>query len=152
MTLLEARRRLPMTAAHLTRVAALALMRAPGLVAVAHADDEYGTGREAVVRQAAGSAMLPMAAAPQPIAAERFAAGQNDNFGAPQRDALIRQSATRGSSAVLVDVAQAKTAGGDYAPEPGYRLPHPLAGGPPPADPAREGYRPGGGPHFLLPP
>ena len=137
-----------MTAAHLTRVAALALMLAPALVAVAHADDEYGTGREAVVRQAAGSAMLPMAAAPQPIAAERFAAGQSDNFGAPQRDALIRQSATRGSSAVLVDVAQAKAAAGEYAADGGYRLTDLVGGGGRQDELAREIYRPGGGTDF----
>src|SRR5260370_1466989 len=144
MTLLEARRRLPMTAAHLTRVAALALMLAPALVAVAHADDEYGTGHEAAVRHAAGSAMLPMAAVPRPIAAERFAAGQNDNFGAPQRDALIRQSATRGSSAVLVDVAQAKTAGGPSAPAAPRLGPPPLRGRPPPAARAPGVSRPPG--------
>src|SRR5260370_6788017 len=132
MTLLEARRGTPMTAANLTRVAALAWMLAPALFAVVHADDESGTGHEAAVRQAAGSAMLPMAAVPRPIAAERFAAGQNDNFGAPQRDALIRQSATRGSSAVLVDVAQAKTAGGRYPAEAGLRPPPPRRRRPPP--------------------
>src|SRR5260221_8467412 len=147
MTLLEARRGTPMTAANLTRVAALALMLAPALVAVAHADDEYGTGHEAAVRHAAGSAMLPMAAVPRPIAAERFAAAQNDNFGAPQRDALIRQSATRGASAVLVDVAQAKTAGGDHPPEARYPLPPPPGGGPRPDALAREIYLRGGRHH-----
>src|SRR5258708_34529275 len=148
MTRLEARRGTPMPAANLTRVAALALMLAPALVAVAHADDEYGTGHEAAVRHAAGSAMLPMAAVPRPIAAERFAAGQNDNFGAPQRDALIRQSATRGSSAVLVDVAQVKTAGGGYAPEARPRPTHPPGGGPPHGELAGEISRPRGGTAF----
>jgi len=137
-----------MTAANLTRVAALALMLAPALVAVAHADDEYGTGHEAVVRHASGSAMLPMAAVPQPIAAERFAAGQNDNFGAPQRDALIRQSATRGSSAVLVDVAQAKTSNGDYAADGGYRLSDLVGGDGRQDELARAIYRPGSGTDF----
>jgi hypothetical protein len=137
-----------MTPVNLTRVAALALMLAPALVAVAHADDEYGTGHEAVVRQVAGSAMLPMTAMPQPIAAERFAAGQNDNFGAPQRDALIRQSATRGSSAVLVDVAQAKTAGGEYAADGGYRLTDLVGSGGRQDELAREIYQPGSATDF----
>src|SRR5260221_4016428 len=98
--------------------------------------------------EAAGGAMLHMAAVPRPIAAERFAAGQNDNFGAPQRDALIRQSATRGSSAVLVDVAQAKTAGGDYAADAGYRLTDLVGGGRRQDELAREIYRPGSGTDF----
>ena len=135
-----------MTAADLTRVAALALMLAPALVAVAHADDEYGTGHEAVVRHAAGSAMLPMVAAPQPITGDRFA-GQNDNFGAPQRDDLIHQSATRGSIAVLVEVAQAKPSA-EYAADGGYRQRDLVGDGGRQDELAREIYRPGSGTDF----
>jgi hypothetical protein len=136
-----------MTAVNLARVATLALILAPALVAVAHADDEYGTGHEAVIRHAAGRAMPPIAAAAQPIAVERFASGQNHNVGAPQRDALIRQSATRGSIAVLVDVAQAKTSA-EYAADGGYRQRDLIGDGGRQDDLARAIYRPGSGADF----
>lgn len=45
-----------MTGSTWTRVAALSLMLAPGLAAVANADDEYGTGHERLVTQSARSA------------------------------------------------------------------------------------------------
>lgn len=137
-----------MTALNFTRAAALAMMIAPALVAVAHADDEYGTGHEAIVRQAAARMMLPVTAMAQPGASERFAAGQSDNFGAPQREPLIRQSATRGSSAVLVDVAQAKAPGGGYAADGGHRLTDLVGDGGAQDEMARAIYRPGSGTDF----
>jgi len=132
---------------NLTRTAAFALMLAPALVAVAHADDEYGTGHEAIVGHAAASTVAPMSALAQPIAAERFAAGQSDNFGAPQREPLIRQSATRRSSAALVDVAQAKLPGG-YAADAGNRLADLIGDGGAQDELARAIYRPGSGTDF----
>jgi hypothetical protein len=137
-----------MPAANLTRVATIALMLVPVLAAGAYADDEYGTGHEVVTRHAATSAMVPMAIAAQAIVAEGYGAGQNDNFGAPQRDALIRQSATRGSIAVLVDVARAKTSTGGYATDGGYGPTDLVGGGGRQDELAREIYRPGSGTDF----
>ena len=100
-----------------------------------------------MIRHAATSAMVPMAIAPQATFTDRYAAGQNDNFGAPQRDGLIRQSATRGSIAVLVDVARAKTSSG-YAADGGYGPADLVGGGGRQDELAREIYRPGSGTDF----
>ena len=109
-----------MTGSTWTRVAALSLMLAPGLAAVAYADDEYGTGHETVIRHAAQSVMLPMVAAPSSLATEQFAAGETDNFGAPRREHLIRRSAAYGAVPLVVGFAQAKTMAGAYAVDGGY--------------------------------
>jgi hypothetical protein len=137
-----------MDAANLRRIATVALMLMPPLAAGAYADDEYGSGHEVVIRHAAISVMVPMAIAPQPTLTERYAAGQNDNFGAPQRDGLNRQSATRGSIAVLVDVARAKTSTGGYAADGGYGPTDLVGGGGRQDELAREIYRPGSGTDF----
>lgn len=109
-----------MTGSNWTRAAALALMLAPVLGAAAYADDEYGTGHESVIRHAAIGETRPIAVLPQPVTADRFAAGQNDNFGAPQRERLIRRSAAYGAVPLVVGWAQAKTLDDSYAVDGGY--------------------------------
>jgi hypothetical protein len=146
-----------MTIRELSRAAALALVFAAPLATAARADDEYGTGHETVVRHAANGAIAPMLSAAQQKALEsQFATGQNDSFGAPQQNAVIRQSAAGKSSSVPVDVARANGLMGYYATDGSRRLTAPLADGP--ADlvgmgghqdeVAREIYRPGSGTDF----
>jgi hypothetical protein len=136
-----------MTESNWTRAAALALMLAPGLGAAAYADDEYGTGHEAVIRHAATGEMRPIAVLPQPVTADRFAAGQNDNFGAPQRERLIRRSAAYGAVPLVVGVAQAKTLD-DYAVDGSYERNDLVGDGGRQDELARSIYRPGSGTDF----
>ncbi|HKW52583.1 MAG TPA: hypothetical protein VJO12_02745 [Stellaceae bacterium] len=136
-----------MTGSNWTRAAALALMLAPGLGTVAYADDEYGTGHEAVIRTAAGSVMLPMVAAPAPIATEQFAAGERDNFGAPRRERVIHRSAAYGAVPLVVGVAQAKTDGG-YAVDGAYGQRDLVGAGGGQDELARSIYQPGSGTDF----
>ena len=80
--------------------AALALVlvaSAPPITA--YADDEYGTDREGLIRHAAGS-ITRAAPLPQRVAAlyEQFAVGENNNFAAPGREALIRKAASSGAA------------------------------------------------------
>ena len=144
-----------MSIQYLTRAAAVALiLTAPVLATAAHADDEYGTGHETVIRNAAIGGILGATAQNTPDL--RFVPGHNDSFGASQRDALVRLSATSGSSNAPVAVAQAKDSMGYYAANGSFRLTAPLAGGR--ADLvgtgghqdalAREIYRPGSGTDF----
>lgn len=136
-----------MTGSRWTRVAALSLMLAPGLGAVAYADDEYGTGHETVIRRAAASTKLPMLAVPSPVTIEQFAAGENDNFGAPQRERLIRHLTIYGAVPLVVGVAQANPLGDSYAVDGGYG--RDLVGGGGRQDElARAIYRPGTGTDF----
>jgi len=137
-----------MTGSNWTRVAAMALMLVPALGTIAYADDEYGTGHEAVVRGAAASAMRPMAAAPSPPAIEQFAAGDSDNFGAPRRERLILQSAAYGPGRPGMGVAQAKTMEGAYTVDGGYGQPDLVGAGGPQDELARAIYRPGTGTDF----
>jgi|SRR5690348_1682637 len=137
-----------MTGSKWTRLAALALMLVPTLGTIAYADDEYGTGHEAVVRGAAASAMLPMVAAPSPPAIEQFAAGESDNFGAPRRERLILRSAAYGPGSLVVGVAQAKPVEGAYAVDGGYGQRDLVGAGGPQDELARAIYRPGTGTDF----
>jgi hypothetical protein len=118
-----------MTGSTWSRAAALTLLLAPGLGTIAYADDEYGTGHETVVRQAAASALLPMVAMPSPPATGQFAAGEADNFGAPRREHLIRRSAAYGAVPLVVGVAQAKTLDGAYVVDGGYGQRDPVGAG-----------------------
>jgi|SRR5690348_1300092 len=137
-----------MTGSRWTRVAALTLMLAPGLGAVAFADDEYGTGHETVIRRAAASTRLPMLAMPSPLAREQFAAGENDNFGAPRREHLIRRSAAYGGVPLVVGVAQANTMLGADAVDGGYGQGDLVGAGGRQDELARAIYRPGTGTDF----
>lgn len=131
-----------------TCAAALTLMLVPALGTVAYADDEYGTGHEGLIRHAALGRMQPMVVLPQPITANQFAAGQSDNFGAPQRDSLISHSATHGSVPLVVGVAETKVTGGGYRVDAGYGRRDLVGDGGRQDELAREIYRPGSGTDF----
>lgn len=81
------------------RVAALALVLVASAPAItAYADDEYGTNHETLIRQTAASIT---AYVPKQVWSpyEQFAVGENINFAAPGREALIRKAAESGRSA-----------------------------------------------------
>lgn len=94
------------------RAAALALvLAASGPAITAYADDEYGTHRETLIRQAAGNTTRA-APAPKQVWSpyDQFAVGENINFAAPGREALIRKAADSGK-------ASATAASGAARPE-----------------------------------
>lgn len=73
----------------------------------AFADDEYGTGHEAVIRQAAAApAVAPLSTAQSQALSDQFKLGQNDAFGA---STAVRSYQSAQSSRVASTVA---TAGG----------------------------------------
>ncbi|HEX7967703.1 MAG TPA: hypothetical protein VF502_05750 [Stellaceae bacterium] len=74
---------------NLARVAALSMAFALPLAGVAYADDEYGTGHETVIRQAAASHPSASLSVAQTRALdEAFKVGQNDAFGASRSSQL----------------------------------------------------------------
>jgi hypothetical protein len=74
---------------NLARVAALSMAFALPLAGAAYADDEYGTGHETVIRQAAASSPSTALSVAQVKALdETFKVGQNDAFGASRSSQL----------------------------------------------------------------
>lgn len=74
---------------NLARVAALSMAFALPLAGVAYADDEYGTGHESVIRQAAAShPSASLSVAQTKALDEAFKVGQNDAFGAARSSQL----------------------------------------------------------------
>jgi hypothetical protein len=93
------------------RAAALALVLVvSGPAITAYADDEYGTHRETLIRQAGNTTRA--APAPKQVWSpyDQFAVGENINFAAPGREALIRKAAASGK-------ASATAASGAARPE-----------------------------------
>ncbi len=117
--------------ARLSRGATLALLlAAPGLTSAAYANDEYATGHETVIRQAANSARTsPLDAAEVQALYARFKSGQNDAFGAagaPQPSASGR--ASRVASTVLTEVGPDVVGAGGYQDAVAREIYHPGTG------------------------
>ncbi len=73
----------------LARVAAVSMAFALPLAGAAYADDEYGTGHDSVIRQAAASSpSAPLSVAQVQALNEAFQVGQNDAFGGSRSSQL----------------------------------------------------------------
>jgi hypothetical protein len=73
----------------LARIATLSLALAAPFAGSALADDEYGTGHEAVIAQAAASQpSAPLSAAQVAVLNDAFKVGQNDAFGGARSSQL----------------------------------------------------------------
>ena len=77
----------------LARAATLSLALAFPIVTIAYADDEYGTGHEAVIQQAAASPhSAPLSVAQRDALNDAFKVGQNDAFGGARSSQLAPSS------------------------------------------------------------
>ena len=73
----------------LARAATLSMALAFPIATIAYADDEYGTGHEAVIQQAAASTpSAPLSIAQRDALNDAFKVGQNDAFGASRSSQL----------------------------------------------------------------
>ncbi len=74
---------------NLARVAVVSMAFALPLASVAYADDEYGTGHDSVIRQAAVSTpSAPLNVAQTQALENQFKVGQNDAFGGSRSSQL----------------------------------------------------------------
>jgi hypothetical protein len=109
------------------------LLAASALTTAAYADDEYGTGGEAAIRQAAVSAPAsPLSSAETAALFEWFSVGDNDMFGASRTLRLapvIAIHASRLASTMpMVSGAADVVGGGGHQDELAREIHHPGSG------------------------
>lgn len=94
------------TISRLGRAAALALVLAAPALTAAHADDEYGTQHETVIRQVAASTpSRPLTTAETDALSDVFKVGQNDAFGASRSSQLAPTFTSASRLASMVPMA-----------------------------------------------
>ena len=82
----------------LSSIALALTLSASGLISVAYASDEYGTGHETVIGRAASSTPAArLTLAQRDALNEEFKVGQNDAFGAARSSQLSPISGNRGA-------------------------------------------------------